>query len=42
MASRFAHLAVLDALLVAVSLRDVERTRPAQDGTEHVLAEHRF
>jgi DNA-binding MurR/RpiR family transcriptional regulator len=42
MASRFAHLAVLDALLVAVSLRDAERTRPAQAGTEHVLAEHRF
>lgn len=42
MASRFAHLAVLDTLLVAVSLRRPEQTRLAQAGTEQVLAEHRF
>jgi DNA-binding MurR/RpiR family transcriptional regulator len=42
MASRLAHLCVLDALVVAVALTDVTRTSAAQSATAGVLAEHRF
>jgi DNA-binding MurR/RpiR family transcriptional regulator len=42
MASRIAHLCVLDALVLAVALLDVERTARAQANTAAVLAEHRY
>lgn len=42
MASRVAHLTVLDALFVAVALGERERALAAQDATAAVLAEHRF
>jgi len=42
MASRVAHLTVLDALFVAVALGDRERALAAQEATAAVLAEHRF
>jgi DNA-binding MurR/RpiR family transcriptional regulator len=42
MASRIAHLCVLDALVVAVALTDVERTSTAQAVTAGVLSEHRY
>jgi DNA-binding MurR/RpiR family transcriptional regulator len=42
MASRIAHLCVLDALVVAVALTDVRRTSDAQSATAGVLAEHRY
>lgn len=41
-ASRIAHIAVLDALYVAVSLSDVDRARAAQQLTADTLAEHRI
>ncbi|HEX3607612.1 MAG TPA: MurR/RpiR family transcriptional regulator [Candidatus Dormibacteraeota bacterium] len=42
MASRIAHLTVLDALLVAVSLAGPERARDAQRLSADVLTEHRI
>jgi RpiR family carbohydrate utilization transcriptional regulator len=42
MASRLAHMAVIDALLVAVAERDPERSERALDHYTHVLGEHRF
>jgi DNA-binding MurR/RpiR family transcriptional regulator len=42
MTSRIAHTAVLDALFVAVCLRDMERTRRAQQLTAETLTEHRI
>jgi RpiR family carbohydrate utilization transcriptional regulator len=42
MASRMAHLAVLDALFVAVALQDRQRALAAQDAHAAVMAEHRF
>ncbi|WP_432837829.1 MurR/RpiR family transcriptional regulator [Dactylosporangium sp. CA-092794] len=42
MASRMAHLLVLDALYTGVLLHDSERARVAQLRTADVLAEHRF
>ncbi len=42
MASRLVHLAVLDALFVAVALRDPERAQRFLDRTGQVLTEHRF
>ena len=42
MASRLAHLAILDALLVAVSERDAERSQRALAAYADVLAEHRL
>jgi DNA-binding MurR/RpiR family transcriptional regulator len=42
MASRIAHLLVLDALYTGVLLDDPERTRISQSLTADVLAEHRF
>lgn len=42
MASRVAHLTVLDALLVAVALRDRARSLAAQDAVAAVLSEHRY
>ena len=41
-ASRIAHIAVLDALYVAVFLSDVERARVAQQLTADTLTEHRI
>ena len=41
-ASRLAHLAVLDALLVAVAERDPERAQAALAVFADVLAEHRL
>jgi RpiR family transcriptional regulator, carbohydrate utilization regulator len=40
MASRIAHLTVLDALLVAVCLADPDRARRTQQLSADVLAEH--
>jgi DNA-binding MurR/RpiR family transcriptional regulator len=42
MASRLAHLAVLDALFVALAIRNRERTLAAQESYGAVLSEHRF
>jgi DNA-binding MurR/RpiR family transcriptional regulator len=42
MSSRIAHLCVLDALFVAVAMRDPSRASSAQDATADVLSEHRF
>jgi DNA-binding MurR/RpiR family transcriptional regulator len=42
MASRIAHLTVLDALLVAVCLADPERARRTQQLSADVLTEHRM
>ncbi|MGH9001261.1 MAG: MurR/RpiR family transcriptional regulator [Acidimicrobiia bacterium] len=42
MTSRIAHTAVLDALYVAVCLRDMERTRRGQQLTADTLTEHRI
>jgi RpiR family transcriptional regulator, carbohydrate utilization regulator len=42
MASRLAHMAVIDALLVAVAERDPERARRALDIYTDVLGEHRY
>jgi DNA-binding MurR/RpiR family transcriptional regulator len=42
MASRLAHLSVLDALFVAVAVRNRERALAAQDVYGSVLSEHRF
>jgi DNA-binding MurR/RpiR family transcriptional regulator len=42
MASRVAHLVVLDALLVAVALATRERALGTQDAVAEVLASHRF
>ena len=42
MASRLAHLSVLDALYVALAVGNRERTLAAQDAYGAVLAEHRF
>lgn len=42
MASRLAHLAVLDALLVAVSRRDPDRSEAALTRYAEALAEHRL
>jgi DNA-binding MurR/RpiR family transcriptional regulator len=41
-ASRLAHLAVIDALLVAVAEQDDERSQHALDLYADVLSEHRF
>jgi DNA-binding MurR/RpiR family transcriptional regulator len=42
MASRIAHLVVLDALFVAVARRTPERSNAALDAYADVLSEHRF
>lgn len=42
MASRLAHLAVLDALFVALAIRNRERTLAAQESYGAVLSDHRF
>jgi RpiR family carbohydrate utilization transcriptional regulator len=42
MASRLAHLALLDALLVAVAARDEARTQAALDAYTDMLGEHRL
>ena len=42
MASRLAHLTVLDALYVALAVRNRERTASALDSFGAVLSEHRF
>jgi len=42
MASRLAHMAVIDALLVAVAERDEERSQRALDVYADVLTEHRL
>lgn len=42
MASRLAHLALLDALLVAVAGRDEARTKAALDAYTDMLGEHRM
>jgi DNA-binding MurR/RpiR family transcriptional regulator len=42
MASRIAHLCVLDALFVALSLRDRERALRALDTTGDCISDHRF
>lgn len=42
MASRIAHLSILDALLLAVSMVDLPRSDEAQAATADVLAQHRF
>lgn len=42
MASRFAHLAVLDALYVGVARRNPDRALSALDGSDSVAAEHQF
>lgn len=42
MASRIAHISVLDALFVATCLADPERARKAQQISAEVLAEHRI
>lgn len=42
MASRIAHLMVLDALFVAVAQRNPERANAALDAYADVLSEHRF
>ena len=42
MASRLAHLSVLDALFVALAVRNRERAVAAQDSYNAVLTEHRF
>jgi DNA-binding MurR/RpiR family transcriptional regulator len=42
MASRIAHMAVLDTLFVTVVLNDPDRAGDAQRSTADVLAEHRF
>jgi DNA-binding MurR/RpiR family transcriptional regulator len=42
MASRLAHLALLDALLVAVAGRDEDRARAALDTYSDMLGEHRL
>lgn len=41
-ASRIAHLAVLDALFVAVCLADPDRARRTQALTADVITEHRI
>lgn len=42
MASRLAHLSVLDALYVALAVRNRERAQAAQDRYGDVLSQHRF
>jgi len=42
MSSRIAHLSILDALFVAVALRNAPRTEATQRLTSHVLSEHRY
>ena len=42
MASRLAHIAVMDALLVAVAVKCPERTARHLEIYEEILAEHRF
>jgi RpiR family carbohydrate utilization transcriptional regulator len=42
MASRLAHLAILDALVVAISEKDTERSQRALTAYADVLAEHRL
>lgn len=42
MASRLAHLLVLDALLISLVLSDPQRSETAQNLVADVLAEHRF
>ena len=42
MASRVAHLCVLDAMFVAVALARQERSTDYLDITANVLSEHRF
>jgi DNA-binding MurR/RpiR family transcriptional regulator len=42
MSSRLAHLAVLDALFVALAARNRDRAMAAQDAYSGVLAEHRL
>jgi RpiR family carbohydrate utilization transcriptional regulator len=42
MASRIAHVAVLDALFVALAMRDAKRATEYLDLTSDVLGEHRF
>jgi DNA-binding MurR/RpiR family transcriptional regulator len=42
MASRLAHLALLDSLLVAVAARDEHRARAALEAYSDVLGEHRL
>jgi len=42
MTSRLAHLSVLDALFVALAVRNRKRSLSAQDSYESVMAEHRF
>lgn len=42
MASRLAHMAVIDSLLVAVADRDPERSQRALDLYAEVLSEHRY
>jgi RpiR family transcriptional regulator, carbohydrate utilization regulator len=42
MASRLAHMTVLDALYVAVALTSQERARVHLDATADVLAKHRY
>jgi DNA-binding MurR/RpiR family transcriptional regulator len=42
MASRLAHLAVMDALLLATAERDPERSQRALDQYAEVVSEHRY
>jgi DNA-binding MurR/RpiR family transcriptional regulator len=42
MASRLAHLLVIDTLFTSLILADPRRARPAQQRTADVLAEHRY
>jgi DNA-binding MurR/RpiR family transcriptional regulator len=42
MASRLAHLLVIDTLFTSLVLNDPRRARPAQQLTADVLAEHRY
>ena len=42
MASRLAHLSLLDALYVAVAMRSHEPARTALDAATEVIAAHRF
>ena len=42
MASRIAHLLVIDTLFTSLVLSDRRRTRLAQQITADVLAEHRY
>lgn len=42
MASRLAHLSVLDALYVALAIRNRDRSNLSQSSYEAVMAEHRY